>query len=76
MNACTLWPHDSTSLLRRGSVWEEVIINCPPHIQLLCMSATVKNPDDLGNWISQASNARHACTCAGSTAPCCAPPRA
>ena len=39
----------------RGSVWEEVIINCPKHIQLLCMSATVKNPDDLGGWISQVS---------------------
>eukprot|EP00798_Chlamydomonas_sp_ICE-L_P018418 gene18418-24892_t len=37
----------------RGSVWEEVIINCPRHIQLLCMSATVRNPDDLGNWISK-----------------------
>jgi superfamily II RNA helicase len=36
----------------RGSVWEEAIINCPRHIQLLCMSATVKNPDDLGAWIS------------------------
>jgi len=37
----------------RGSVWEEVIINCPRHITLLAMSATVKNPDDLGGWISQ-----------------------
>lgn len=37
----------------RGSVWEEVIINTPPHVQLLCMSATVRNPDDLGGWISQ-----------------------
>ncbi len=37
----------------RGSVWEEVIINCPKHIQLLGMSATVKNPDDLGDWISK-----------------------
>lgn len=37
----------------RGSVWEEVIINCPKHIQLLCMSATVKNPDDLGEWIAK-----------------------
>mmetsp|Transcript_21229 Transcript_21229/g.58993 ORF Transcript_21229/g.58993 Transcript_21229/m.58993 type:complete len:1163 (-) Transcript_21229:57-3545(-) len=35
----------------RGSVWEEVIINCPSHIQMLCMSATVKNPQDLGGWI-------------------------
>ncbi|GFH13808.1 uncharacterized protein HaLaN_09758, partial [Haematococcus lacustris] len=24
----------------RGSVWEEAIINCPRHIQLVCMSAT------------------------------------
>jgi superfamily II RNA helicase len=38
----------------RGSVWEEAIINCPRHIQLLCMSATVKNPEDLGAWISKA----------------------
>lgn len=38
----------------RGSVWEETIINCPRHIQLLAMSATVANPDDLGGWISQA----------------------
>ncbi|KAK9821280.1 hypothetical protein WJX74_008477 [Apatococcus lobatus] len=37
----------------RGSVWEEVIINCPTHIQLLCLSATVANPDDLGGWISE-----------------------
>lgn len=37
----------------RGSVWEEVIINCPRHIKLLAMSATVKNPDDLGGWIGQ-----------------------
>eukprot|EP00878_Enallax_costatus_P040101 GHUV01046088.1.p1 GENE.GHUV01046088.1~~GHUV01046088.1.p1 ORF type:complete len:518 (+),score=154.14 GHUV01046088.1:261-1814(+) len=36
----------------RGSVWEEVIINCPRHIQILAMSATVRNPDDLGGWIS------------------------
>ena len=37
----------------RGSVWEEAIINCPRHIQLVCMSATVKNPDDLGAWIAK-----------------------
>ncbi|GFR39875.1 hypothetical protein Agub_g377 [Astrephomene gubernaculifera] len=37
----------------RGSVWEEVIINCPRHIQLLCMSATVQNPGDLGDWIAK-----------------------
>lgn len=37
----------------RGSVWEEVIINCPPHIQMLAMSATIANADDLGDWINK-----------------------
>jgi hypothetical protein len=37
----------------RGSVWEEIIINCPPHVQILAMSATVKNPDDLGGWMAE-----------------------
>lgn len=38
----------------RGSVWEEVIINCPPEIRLLAMSATIANAKDLGGWIDQA----------------------
>ena len=37
----------------RGTVWEEIIINCPTHIQMLAMSATVANPDDLGSWITK-----------------------
>ena len=37
----------------RGSVWEEVIINCPPDIQILAMSATIANSDDLGAWINK-----------------------
>ena len=37
----------------RGSVWEEVIINCPKHIQLCAMSATVANADALGGWIDE-----------------------
>ena len=37
----------------RGSVWEEVIINLPAHIRLLSMSATVRNPEDLGYWIAE-----------------------
>lgn len=37
----------------RGTVWEEIIINCPSHIQMLAMSATVANPDDLGSWITK-----------------------
>ena len=39
----------------RGSVWEEVIISCPRRIPLLCMSATIRNPDELGGWISKVS---------------------
>ena len=38
----------------RGSVWEEAIISCHNHIPLLCMSATVSNPEDLGGWITKA----------------------
>lgn len=37
----------------RGSVWEEVIIALPPDIQILAMSATIRNPEDLGGWISE-----------------------
>jgi len=36
----------------RGSVWEEVIIHLPKHVRLVCLSATVSNADELGQWIS------------------------
>lgn len=36
----------------RGTVWEESIIYCPPHIQLLALSATVGNPEQLKDWIN------------------------
>lgn len=36
----------------RGTVWEEVIAGCPRAIRMLCMSATVANPGELGSWIS------------------------
>jgi ATP-dependent RNA helicase HelY len=35
----------------RGPVWEEVIIHLPRHIQLVCLSATVSNADELARWI-------------------------
>ena len=43
----------------RGSVWEEVIISCPPAVRLLAMSATIANAKDLGGWIDQARPCQH-----------------
>ena len=36
---------------QRGTVWEESIIYCPPDIQLVALSATVANSDQLTDWI-------------------------
>ncbi|NES68791.1 MAG: DEAD/DEAH box helicase, partial [Okeania sp. SIO2D1] len=38
---------------QRGTVWEELIIYCPPEIQLLALSATVANSDQLTDWINK-----------------------
>ena len=35
----------------RGPVWEEVIIHLPSQIQLICLSATVSNHAQLGDWV-------------------------
>lgn len=37
----------------RGTTWEESIILCPEHIQLVCLSATVSNAGDIAAWISR-----------------------
>ena len=37
---------------QRGTVWEESIIYCPPHVQLVALSATVANSQQLTDWIS------------------------
>ncbi|KAG5522334.1 hypothetical protein RHGRI_034500 [Rhododendron griersonianum] len=37
----------------RGTVWEEIVIYCPKDVQLICLSATVPNPDELAGWIGQ-----------------------
>lgn len=37
----------------RGSVWEESIIFAPPHIKILCLSATVPNVEELSHWIKK-----------------------
>ncbi|MEY3020036.1 MAG: hypothetical protein RLZZ272_1020, partial [Actinomycetota bacterium] len=35
----------------RGAVWEEVIIQLPASVQLVCLSATVSNAEDFGRWL-------------------------
>jgi ATP-dependent RNA helicase HelY len=36
----------------RGPVWEEVMIHLPQHVQLVCLSATVSNVEELADWIT------------------------
>ena len=36
----------------RGPVWEEVIVHLPDHVQLVCLSATVSNAHDIGDWLT------------------------
>jgi ATP-dependent RNA helicase HelY len=35
----------------RGSVWEEVIIHLPRSVPLVCLSATIANPEEFTAWI-------------------------
>ncbi|MBD2666042.1 hypothetical protein B6N60_04992 [Richelia sinica FACHB-800] len=37
---------------QRGTVWEESIIYCPREVQLVALSATVANSDQLTNWLT------------------------
>ena len=37
---------------QRGTVWEESIIYCPTNIQIIALSATVANCEELTNWIN------------------------
>jgi ATP-dependent RNA helicase HelY len=36
----------------RGPVWEEVIIHLPADVQLVSLSATVSNAEELGDWLT------------------------
>ncbi|MGE0200367.1 MAG: DEAD/DEAH box helicase [Candidatus Melainabacteria bacterium] len=38
---------------QRGTVWEETIIYCPEHIQIIALSATVANAPELTDWINE-----------------------
>ncbi len=44
----------------RGTVWEEIVINCPATIQLVALSATVSNIQEIAAWISQVHRPIHA----------------
>lgn len=35
----------------RGAVWEEVIIHLPEDVQMACLSATVSNAEEFGDWL-------------------------
>ncbi len=37
----------------RGPVWEEVIINLPARVRLVCLSATVSNADEVADWLAE-----------------------
>ncbi len=39
--------------LERGTVWEESIIFAPPHIRFVCLSATIANLTQFGEWIGK-----------------------
>ncbi|MHB9091667.1 MAG: DEAD/DEAH box helicase, partial [Chloroflexota bacterium] len=36
----------------RGTTWEEALIESPPEVQLVCLSATVGNAEQLAEWLS------------------------
>src|SRR5262249_13199091 len=36
----------------RGAGWEEIIVNCPKDVALVALSATVKNVDEIADWIT------------------------
>lgn len=37
----------------RGTVWEEVIVQAPPHIKFIGLSATITNVDEVAAWMTE-----------------------
>ena len=37
----------------RGTVWEESLIFAPPSVRFICLSATISNLEELGEWIGE-----------------------
>jgi len=46
----------------RGTTWEESIIMCPKYIQLVCLSATVSNAEEVAEWIGRTHKPVHLVT--------------
>ena len=42
--------------LERGTVWEESLIFAPQTIRFICLSATIQNLDELGEWLGEIRN--------------------
>ena len=38
--------------VERGSVWEETLMHLPPDVQMVALSATLKDPEKFVSWIS------------------------
>jgi len=43
----------------RGPVWEEVLIHSPANVLFVCLSATVSNADELGEWVTALRGPTH-----------------
>lgn len=43
----------------RGGVWEEVLVLSPPDIRFVCLSATVSNATELGEWLRSVRGPTH-----------------
>ncbi|MDA1266687.1 MAG: DEAD/DEAH box helicase [Planctomycetota bacterium] len=41
----------------RGTVWEESLIFLPQSIRLVCLSATISNVEEMGNWLEEVRDA-------------------
>jgi ATP-dependent RNA helicase HelY len=43
----------------RGPVWEEVLIHTPEKVRFVCLSATVSNAEELGDWVTALRGPTH-----------------
>ena len=51
--------HDEIHMINdefRGHVWEELIMSCPSHVQMVMLSATLDSPENFVRWIESLPN--------------------